>query len=60
MEFPNRNHGVKTEATDVDSHILELRQKAVDEEVLREAASHCRSGQGISRCSSMSLGTGRH
>lgn len=32
MEFPNRNHGVKTEATDVDSHVLELRQKAVDEE----------------------------
>lgn len=32
MEFPNCNHGVKTEATDVDSHVLEWRQKAVDEE----------------------------
>lgn len=32
MEFPNHNHGVKTEATDVDSHVLELRQKAVDDE----------------------------
>lgn len=50
MEFPNCNHGVKTEATDVDSHVLEWRQKAVDEkwygletDVWKEAKGECKT-----------------